>query len=440
MGTANAVTDPNWVSTNVIASHYQYFGTDYNAVNVTLSWSGPAPYYNQKSGSITLVASPDVPGQSPSVTATVNEFVRCLDSGGGNIPIRLTDPFGPKSYTVDIGAACPNGLDDIEITENNNRTILTLYYGAGHPLAPAPVVPIAPIVTAGNCYVTDAQLAGIARAAGFPENKIVTAVAIAFAESNGKVNAINKNLAPVSFDIGLWQINDVAHPSYDRVMLGTNPIFNGSAAFAIYTAANSSFSPWSSFNNNSYSVNLTRANNAFNDSAGASLAITNCSGTIAAPKDTNGDGIPDAPIENPDCHFTFNPFTALKCAFVPSSGSFQKWTEFSTTAQQKPPLSILSSAYVFVTGFSDQYVYCQGNVTVCGAQPKFSAALPGSTREYDFDPLSKAAIAANDVNSNYQIVKTFIRIFLWAMFAFYVYRRITVSFGAKSVFDGEAGM
>lgn len=53
------------------------------------------------------------------------------------------------------------------------------------------------------------DVARAAKAAGFPDGELVTAVAVAFAESQFNQNAINRSNRNGSADYGVWQINSV---------------------------------------------------------------------------------------------------------------------------------------------------------------------------------------------------------------------------------------
>ena len=99
------------------------------------------------------------------------------------------------------------------------------------------------------------QLIALAIAAGFSPDDANTAAAIALAESSGHVHAIgDQSLAPSNGpSIGLWQINigTRAHADLANEDL-TDPQINANAAFAIFTAAGNSFSPWSTFGSGAY--------------------------------------------------------------------------------------------------------------------------------------------------------------------------------------------
>jgi Lysozyme like domain len=97
-------------------------------------------------------------------------------------------------------------------------------------------------------------IADVASNAGFSGVDLVTAVAIAYAESSGNPGAVGDN----GDSIGLWQINLPNHPEYQGVDL-TDPQTNANAAFAIYSAAGNSFSPWTTFKTGAYESNLPQA-------------------------------------------------------------------------------------------------------------------------------------------------------------------------------------
>jgi hypothetical protein len=84
------------------------------------------------------------------------------------------------------------------------------------------------------------QLADHGATAGWHSQTLVTAVAIALAESGGKTDAHAVNAREDSR--GLWQINVRAHPEYASANL-YDPAVNAQAAHAIY--AKSGWGPWS---------------------------------------------------------------------------------------------------------------------------------------------------------------------------------------------------
>lgn len=108
--------------------------------------------------------------------------------------------------------------------------------------------------------------------AGFSGADLVTAVAIAMAESSGNPDAVgDANIGNGSF--GLWQISSKYHPEYgpDFSIL-FDPQTNADAAYAIYSAAGDSFSPWSTYNSGAYNTYLS--------AVGAAIATLGSTGTL----------------------------------------------------------------------------------------------------------------------------------------------------------------
>jgi hypothetical protein len=114
------------------------------------------------------------------------------------------------------------------------------------------------------------QIAQYAAAAGFSGADLVTAVAIALAESGGgNPNAYNKEPqdVPGYFDrasaedglgsYGLWQIYLAAHPEFAGENL-LDPQTNANAAYAIYAVAGG-FHPWSTYTSGEYGMYETPA-------------------------------------------------------------------------------------------------------------------------------------------------------------------------------------
>lgn len=111
------------------------------------------------------------------------------------------------------------------------------------------------------------NIAAYARNAGFSGADLVTAVAIAYAESSGDPNAYNPETAAGApqdkGSFGLWQIYLNAHPEFEGWNL-YDPQQNANAAYSIYRAAGYSFRPWSTFKGGSYTVYLDKATNEVN--------------------------------------------------------------------------------------------------------------------------------------------------------------------------------
>lgn len=106
------------------------------------------------------------------------------------------------------------------------------------------------------------NIADAARAAGFQGDDLVTAVAIAYAESGGDPNNYNPETAagtPQGLgSYGLWQVYLKAHPEFSGWDL-FDPATNARAAYAVYRQAGNSFSPWSTFQHGSYQAFLGQA-------------------------------------------------------------------------------------------------------------------------------------------------------------------------------------
>jgi Lysozyme like domain len=94
------------------------------------------------------------------------------------------------------------------------------------------------------------DIATYAANAGFTGDNLVTAVAIALAESSGDPSAVGDQ----GTSIGLWQIHFTVHPEFDQNQL-TDPQYNANAAFSVYQKAGNSFQPWSTFSVNQAYLN-----------------------------------------------------------------------------------------------------------------------------------------------------------------------------------------
>lgn len=99
------------------------------------------------------------------------------------------------------------------------------------------------------------QLIALAAGAGFTGDDLVTAVAVALAESGGNPQAYNPEVtahAPQGYgSFGLWQIYLKAHPEFQGQNL-FDPQTNAAAAYSVYAAAGNSFRPWSTFTSSAY--------------------------------------------------------------------------------------------------------------------------------------------------------------------------------------------
>lgn len=115
------------------------------------------------------------------------------------------------------------------------------------------------------------QLTALAQNAGFSGDDLATAVAVAFAESGGNVQAYNPEKAAGAAQgkgsYGLWQIYLTAHPEYTAADL-LDPQTNANAAFKIYSAAGGAFTPWSTYKSGAFLAFAQEANDATGFQAG----------------------------------------------------------------------------------------------------------------------------------------------------------------------------
>lgn len=128
--------------------------------------------------------------------------------------------------------------------------------------------------------LSDAQIAGAAKAAGFSGSALITAVAIALAESSGNANA--HNTRPPDNSYGLWQINMYGNLGPERrKQYGLssnselfNPATNAKAAYAI-SGGGKNFRPWSTYIFGNYLSYMSRARKAAGnpDSSGGSTGV-----------------------------------------------------------------------------------------------------------------------------------------------------------------------
>ena len=96
--------------------------------------------------------------------------------------------------------------------------------------------------------------------AGFRDDDLVTAVAVALAESGGDPRANNAGLNNNgSVDYGLWQINSVHGPNLDSIY---DPYENAQWAYKVFTGRDNSWEPWSAFNNGKHLRFLDQARQA----------------------------------------------------------------------------------------------------------------------------------------------------------------------------------
>ncbi len=114
--------------------------------------------------------------------------------------------------------------------------------------------------------LTDSQIAGLLKSAGFPDNQIATGVAIALAESGGRTDAVNTANRNGTWDAGLMQVNSIHGYSQQYLFNANN---NVQASKKIYDAAKGRWTPWSTYNNGSYRRFLARGSAAAGTPAAA---------------------------------------------------------------------------------------------------------------------------------------------------------------------------
>lgn len=121
--------------------------------------------------------------------------------------------------------------------------------------------------------LTPKQIVGYAAQAGFTGDMLVTATAVALAESQGSTTAYNPETAAGtpygSGSRGLWQIYGYAHPNYNNNTL-YDPLTNARAAFAISSSGHN-FSPWSTYMNGAYVAEMALARTGLGSNGGSSV-------------------------------------------------------------------------------------------------------------------------------------------------------------------------
>lgn len=104
--------------------------------------------------------------------------------------------------------------------------------------------------------LSDSEIAGAVRDAGFPKHSWTVAVAVALAESGGNPTATNHN-SNGSTDYGLFQINSV-HADLLSKHNWQDPTDNARMALAI-SAHGNNWTPWVAFTTGRYRMYLPRA-------------------------------------------------------------------------------------------------------------------------------------------------------------------------------------
>jgi len=118
------------------------------------------------------------------------------------------------------------------------------------------------ILASGPAIVSTTDRIGrviaVARNAGFSGQDLVIAVAIALAESGGDPLAHGDlSIGSGRGSFGLWQIYADAHPEFGPDFESLyDPQRNANAAYSVYRNAGYSFTPWTTFKNNTYASYL----------------------------------------------------------------------------------------------------------------------------------------------------------------------------------------
>lgn len=112
------------------------------------------------------------------------------------------------------------------------------------PYAAQPTTPSIPL-----------EIAQAAYAAGFRGSALVTAIAIALAESGGNPNAVN-SADPNGGSFGLWQINGIHASEFGSAWSQVlNPVMNAQMAWAVSNHG-TDWTPWTTFTSGAYAANL----------------------------------------------------------------------------------------------------------------------------------------------------------------------------------------
>ena len=114
------------------------------------------------------------------------------------------------------------------------------------------------------------QIGRLAKNAGFAGDDLLTAVAIAYAESGGDPNARGDRTDPsdpnTATSYGLWQIHFTVHPEtyHNNPAELFDPQTNAYAAYMIYVKSGNAFTDWTTYNKGTYIAFLDRAQTEVN--------------------------------------------------------------------------------------------------------------------------------------------------------------------------------
>jgi hypothetical protein len=106
--------------------------------------------------------------------------------------------------------------------------------------------------------LSDSEIAGWAKSAGFPPEEIATAVAVALAESSGRIDAIGDG----GKSFGLWQIYQPAHPNLMNDSVQWWSAANASMAYQVWrerkATGQNGWAAWTMYKNGTYLLYMLR--------------------------------------------------------------------------------------------------------------------------------------------------------------------------------------
>lgn len=124
----------------------------------------------------------------------------------------------------------------------------------------AGAVPAAGPAAGGGGALAPERIAQLAAHAGFTGEDVVTAVAVALAESGGRPGINNAGMnRNGTVDHGLWQINSVHTATGFDVARAYDAAYNATWARRVFTNAGSRWTPWVTYNTGAYQDHLPAA-------------------------------------------------------------------------------------------------------------------------------------------------------------------------------------
>lgn len=124
------------------------------------------------------------------------------------------------------------------------------------------------------------ELVDAAIKAGFTGEALLTAVAVALAESGGNRQAVSPQGAGGVRHWGLWQINDRDH-TFDKTLI-FDALYNAKFAFTI-SKGGRDWTPWTTYRNNAYKTHLETARSSIEVSQSIAPAISGASPGVPNP-------------------------------------------------------------------------------------------------------------------------------------------------------------